>query len=377
MRSLVTRADHAAATADRTGSSGERLRVPWSTVLPLAVVAALGNEFWLIAMRGAVGAIERSQGPFVVWLLESTLLLPLYVFAVLAAVTAALRWFGPGPLRFRAVAATLLVAALASTLAGVAAQATNAVHDYRLQVTHVSNMALHMPTCDAVCVSDREQSALLLQLNALGLNGLMMFGSTVVLLALVVALRGGRLDLAALRPESVRAPRFDRIELFLLISLLGTAAVHGTLIREQLARSPLTGIALLLLTIAEVDAALLYWLRLRRAQFLATAAVSAAPLLAWLGTGGANRPGLTDAVTVLLEAVTLLAAVASLRSRTSRGSAEHPVTTAVAGVVAVTVAGVAVGLGLLGGEQATRLQQGEHIHAAATVGTGVTPGREP
>ena len=53
----------------------------------------------------------------------------------------------------------------------------------------------------------------------------------------------------------------------------------------------------------------------------------------------------------------------------------HPVTTlGVAGVVAVTIAGLAVALGVLGGEQATKIQQGEHVHASASVGARVVPG---
>ena len=43
---------------------------------------------------GRVGAIERTERPFADWLRESTLCLPVFVFAVLAALTLALHWFG-------------------------------------------------------------------------------------------------------------------------------------------------------------------------------------------------------------------------------------------------------------------------------------------
>ena len=59
--------------------------VPWGTVLLLAVAMAYVDGFWTMSLRGAVGAIERTQTPFVSWLQESTLVLPLYVCAVLAA----------------------------------------------------------------------------------------------------------------------------------------------------------------------------------------------------------------------------------------------------------------------------------------------------
>ena len=72
-----------------------RLAVPWLTVLPLAIVMAYADGFWMVALRGAVGAIERTQEPFTSWWRESTLGLPLYVFAVLGALMLAMRWFGP------------------------------------------------------------------------------------------------------------------------------------------------------------------------------------------------------------------------------------------------------------------------------------------
>lgn len=363
-----------------TGTTREPRRIAWSTALPLAVVATLGNEFWLISLRGAIGAIERAQGPFMAWVQESALLMPLYLFAVLAALALAMRRFGPRPLSARALVVTVLLVALAATLAALAVQAANAVHDYRLQVQHVANMALHMPTCDAACVTDREESALALQVSALGLNGLVMLVSNVLLLGLLVAFRGGRLDIASPRRASGRPPRFESVELFLMVALLGTAAIQATLVREQLARWPLLGIAMLLLTIAQVDTALLFLLRLRSAQFLAAAAVSAAPPLVWLYSRTAGLPfgpragtageiGLTDATVALLEVVTLVVAIVALRSRRVRGVArtEHAVKAAVVGVVAVTVAGMAVGVGLLGGERATKLQQGDHIHTGSAV----------
>ena len=69
--------------------------VPWSTVLPFAVVLAYVNGFWVTALRGAVGSTERTTAPFTSWLRDSTLLLPLFVLAVLVALTLAMHWFGP------------------------------------------------------------------------------------------------------------------------------------------------------------------------------------------------------------------------------------------------------------------------------------------
>ena len=63
--------------------------VPWTTVLPFAVVLAYVNGFWVTAIRGAVGSTERTTAPFTSWLHDSTLLLPLFVLAVLAALSLA------------------------------------------------------------------------------------------------------------------------------------------------------------------------------------------------------------------------------------------------------------------------------------------------
>lgn len=377
--STAVRTPRVAGKAHTGHTGGGPERVPWSSVLVLAVAAAFGNGFWLVAMRGAIGAIERTQGPFLVWLQESTLLLPVYVFAVLAALTLALRWFGPGPHRFRTVAVTVLLVALASTLGAVAVQAVSAVYDYRLQLIDIATMASHGP-CDATCVADRQQGALLLQIHGLGLNGVVMLVSNLVLLGLVVAFRGGRLDLASPRRHPVQDTawdaRFNSLELLVLIGLLGAAAIHATTIASRLAQWPAGGIAVLLLTIAEVDAALLFLLRLRSVQYLASAVVSAGPLLVWLYAHTAGLPfgpdagvtqqiGLTDTAAAMLEAATCTLALAALRLRRPLrpSTAQPPARLALAGVVALSVVGAATGLGLLGGAPPPQQHHGHHATA--------------
>src|SRR3954447_3135350 len=118
--------------ADRGAVTGSQ-SVPWWTVLSLAVLMAYANGFWLISLRGAVGAIERTQEPFAAWLRESTAFLPVFVLAVLAALTLALRWSGPAPAR-KSTAATALLAVAAGTLAGIAEIAASSARDYRLQL---------------------------------------------------------------------------------------------------------------------------------------------------------------------------------------------------------------------------------------------------
>src|SRR6187551_2667857 len=84
------------AIPERRGTLRGRLSVvPWLTVVPLAVVLAYADGFWMITLRGAVGSIGRTGQPFVSWLRESTLLLPVFVLAVLGALALAARLFGP------------------------------------------------------------------------------------------------------------------------------------------------------------------------------------------------------------------------------------------------------------------------------------------
>ena len=368
-------------------AEGAGLRVPWSTVLPLASVAAFGNGFWLIVVRGAVGAIERTGDPFTGWLRESALLLPLYVFAVLAALTLALRWFGPDPLRARSAAATLLLVVLASTLAGSGVQAVSAVYDYRLETAQVMMTTSHMLSCDSVCVADQQQSTLFLQMRALGLNAAVMLASNLILLGLVVAFRGGRLDVASrrrsstcllsfvrpsrplatrsgARPQADDQPRVCDLDDVLVAGLLAAAAIHATVIREHLTEWPAAGVFFILLTISQMAAATLVLVRLRPAALLATVTLSVGPILLWLYSRTAGLPfgpdagvpepvGLTDAAASLVEAVTLVLAflVLSPRRRPRRPRiAQHLITLALVGVIALAVVGVSGGLGLFGGD---------------------------
>src|ERR687890_758460 len=115
----------AAITANLTAAHDGTLRGPhnvhWRTVAALAVVLAYADGYWLVSLQGAVGAIGRTGHPFATWLLESTVLLPVFAFAVLGALTLALRWFGPEPDRTRAVVPTALLVVAGGTAVGLAA----------------------------------------------------------------------------------------------------------------------------------------------------------------------------------------------------------------------------------------------------------------
>src|SRR6478672_1261357 len=129
-----------------------RLTVPWLTVLPFAVVMAYADGFWMVALRGAVGSIERSQEPFTTWLREANLAIPVYLFAVLGALTLAKRWFGPVLSTARSVLLTGLLIAAAGTLVGVVQLAISSVYDFRLQSDEVVMMGSMHGSCNATCI---------------------------------------------------------------------------------------------------------------------------------------------------------------------------------------------------------------------------------
>ena len=328
--------------------------VPWSTVLPLAALMAYADGYWMISLRGAVGAIERTQSPFASWLRESTLVLvPVFVFAVLAALTLARRRFGPvlhGP---RALVSTMLLVAGAGTVAGVLAIAGNAVYDYQLQSHHLGMMSTMGGLCFGACQAHQYTATIALHLKAIAVGTGLLLASNVVLVAWVWAIRGGRLTLADSRTHG--RPRTDNLRLLLVAALVAGAAVHAAVVPAQLSAWTPTGGFFVLLAAAEVAAAGLLLARPARATLLAAAAVSLAPLLLWLDTvtvglpfgpeaGTAEHVGLADTAAGLLEITTLVIAVALLRSH-QRGSTPSmsPPTSRLALVAVVAVA--AIGLG--------------------------------
>jgi hypothetical protein len=377
-----------------------RMRVPWSTVLPLAVVTAYADLFWVVAMRGAVASTERADAPFVTWLRESLLLLPVYVFAVLAALTLALRWFGPHPLRARTTAVTLLLVSVAATVAGVAVLAANGAYDYQMQIAHLDQMTAMRGTCGPGCLDDRQQATLLLQVRAVGLGSALLLLSNLVLVALVAAFRGGHVELAASRQRVDRLARLrqvarrdaagpasstaqerwlgngvDDLRMLLATALLATAVIH-TLLPPYPGDWAGAGTFVTILCVAEIAVSVHIIARPKPTVFLAAAAVSATALLLWgysrtLGMpfgpdAGVPEPiGLPDTAAALLTAAALVAALTLARAgewlrRTS--PAQHLSQLALVAVLAVTVVGIGPGLDGFGGAEPVSGQSVNHGH---------------
>jgi len=182
-----------------TAVAGRRA-LAWSTVLPFAVVMAYGSGFWIISLRGAAGAMGRTDAPFATWLRESTLLLPVFVLAVLAAVIVAARVFGPALRGRRTTAATALLIVAAGTLVGAAALVASSAYDFHLETTqHVMMQSMRDPFCVGACAQGPQHATLALQLKVVGYGSLILLASNLVLVGWVLALRGGQLKLTSAR----------------------------------------------------------------------------------------------------------------------------------------------------------------------------------
>ena len=333
-------------------------RVSWSHVLPLAVVLAYANGFWIITLRGAVGAIQRTSAPFDSWLRESALLVPVYVVAVLAAFMVAQRWFGPRPRGVRRLAVSGATVAGATALTGTALLALSSWFDFRLQRADLQHMSIAHPGCDASCLSARIQATADLLIKSIWVGLILMVVTDLVLVALVVAFRGGRLVLA--RPPSPhRPPRPTGTALVLAAGLAGAGAIHLAVIDEHLAEWWAAAVFFVVLALAELTAAAVALSRERAwrlAGLWSAIVVSAGPLLVWTVSrtwglpfgpeaGEPEAIGAADVLSCVLEVLTLALAVVLLRRELRRGApsttwSRHGLALALTGVLAVTLIGV-------------------------------------
>ena len=313
------------ATNERPRTLVGQLAVPWSTVLPLALVMAYADGFWLVSLRGAVGAIERTQGPFTTWLRESTLALPLFVFAVLGALTLASRRFGPTLRTWKSLTATALLIVAAGSLAGIAVMAASSAYDYHLQSSQLQLMASMSDTCaGATCLAQQLQATLALQVHAVSYGSAILLATNTVLVGWVLALRGGQLKTFTTGKQA-HHNRVGDLALYLAAGLVGSAAIHGAVVPQHLVEWGAAGVFFIALAAAEIVlAAALLLNRLQPTLLLAAVVVSAGPLALWLysrtigipfgpGAGLPEQIGLADLAACTLEATTLLIALNLLR----------------------------------------------------------------
>lgn len=190
-----------------------RVPLPWGFVAGLAVTLALANGFVIVAVQGAIGAIERAQTPFTNWLRYSAILVPVFVLAVTWALA---RSSGRG----RRTAATVLLIAAVAAVAGIVAMIVSTTYDYHLQSQLLAkSSSLHTThligasgatnsAYDDGAWSPEQRDTLLADVKGAGLGSVLLIGGNLLLVAWVTALRGGRLDRRrAGRPQPAAAPR--------------------------------------------------------------------------------------------------------------------------------------------------------------------------
>jgi hypothetical protein len=184
-------------TTERPHTMRTRLRaIPWLTVLPLATLMAYADGFWMVSLRGATGAIERTQEPFASWLRESTLSLPVFVVAVVAALMLAARLFGPVLLTTKTVVAAALMVVAAGTVVGIYEVATSAAYDYSLQSGQAQQMASMK---SGASTAQQQQASLGLQVRSVGYGSGILLITNLALVGWAVALQGGRLKVSTTR----------------------------------------------------------------------------------------------------------------------------------------------------------------------------------
>jgi hypothetical protein len=335
--------------------------VPWRTVIPLAAMMAYADGFWMVSLRGAVGAIERTQEPFMSWLRESTALLPVFVLAVIAALTLALRWFGPVLSGRKAFCTAALLVAAAGTLAGTLMLAASEAWDYALQHELMSTMH-HAGSGQSV--EQLNQASLGLQLAALGYGAGLLLATNLVVTGWTVAILGGRLDVSRqpkAAPQRTRLPRIAGMDLrqtLAAVALFGCAAIHLAVIPGHLDHWVVASAFFLALALAEVVGGVLLLGRPGRNVLVAVAAASVVPLALWLWSrtsglpvgpnpGTAEPVGIADSAAGLLELGTLVVAVVLLRARHRGTAGTERRTAASAHVRALAVVG-AIAIGSLG-----------------------------
>jgi hypothetical protein len=190
-----------APTTERPGTRPGSVRVPWVAAIVLAVGMCFADGFWIISLREAAGAAIRTGRPFASWLVDCTVVLPLFVGGVAAALALAHRRYGSAP-RGRKVVATGLLVALAGTVAALVMAVSSAGYDYYLQARdaefvqtahkHVGAISPTDPTCTGSCAV--EQATLVVHARGLAYLVPLLLVTNGVVVGWVVALRGGRLD---------------------------------------------------------------------------------------------------------------------------------------------------------------------------------------
>lgn len=195
-------------TTQRLTAWRRRLQVSWVTIGFFAIVIAYADGFWVTSLQGAIGAIGRREAPFVRWLRDSTLMLPLFFLAVLGAVLLARRWVGQGHRRLVKLGATALLIVVFSSGVAIAEVAASSAYDYHLQTRHLelehrmgmdTNMNMNMNTGDTPLAATKRDT-FNVHVRAVTFASVVMLITNLVLVVWVLALRSDRLWRRSAKP---------------------------------------------------------------------------------------------------------------------------------------------------------------------------------
>jgi hypothetical protein len=199
----------------------------WRTVIVLGIVLAYADGYVLVALTGAVGAIQRTDHPFGAWLQESAVLIPLFVLAELLVLRLIRRRTGPVLRSGKAVMVAALLLAVGATILGVVAVTASAAYDFRLQtnlIDYEEQPALENETgvplipagttvargnCNSM-ICNEERFSLATDLRGVGIGTPILLGINIVLIGWVVAAFGGRLGAPVRRTATARASSEDK-----------------------------------------------------------------------------------------------------------------------------------------------------------------------
>jgi uncharacterized membrane protein YhdT len=180
----------------------------WRTVVVLAVILAYADGYVLVALTGAVGAIQRTNHPFPAWLEESAVLVPVFILAQLLMLRLIRRRTGLVLRSRRALVVSGLLLAVAGTVTGVLGVTVSAAYDYRLQtglidfsaqfsdqngdplITAGSTVA--RGNCNSM-ICNEERFSLATDVRGVAFSVPVLLGINVVLIGWVIAAFGGRL----------------------------------------------------------------------------------------------------------------------------------------------------------------------------------------
>ena len=359
-----------AVAVERSTAVKVRRGVPWKTVLPLAIVMAFADGYWMASFRGAVGSITRVQGPFASWLRESTLSIPLFVVATLAAVTVALRVFGAGRPAKRTVLATLLIIALAGTIVATIELSLSSWYDYVLQSHQLVRMNSIHPMClQPGCLEVELSRTMWLQVHSVAYGIIFLLITNLVAVFWTAALMGGRINLAKDRPAEQaglvgRAPhsRVDRLVLLLATVLVAAAVIHAAVMPQFVGVWAAGGLLISILAGAQLLVAAGLLIMPRRLPLVGAVLVTVVPVTLWVvshtiglavapGVRTPNTVGLASSAVTILEFAALVLSLLILCDgawvRRPATASEHVRWIAVMSVVSIAAFGLA-GSGLLG-----------------------------